>query len=208
VARADAAMLPSRVVREATFDPLSQQPEIVRNLFDAIHSAWVRHYRDEVRIVAGLMCAAWLTAIVALLRFAILRRPRSFPSVESETRKVFVFADGLVASIIIASLLFGYNAAITSVFAEPDFRYRQMADLQAILVGGLGLISIQHWIRVTLSGGFAMHVSKRWNEVTRSMWALDEWQRLTALQLALLVIGVAFASFGWWTLFMLTNTPA
>ena len=35
-------------------------------------------------------------------------------------------SDGtLVASIVIASLVFGYNAAVTAIFAEPDFRYRQ-----------------------------------------------------------------------------------
>ena len=150
------------------------------------------------------MCIAWLTALLELAIF-MGRWLTTSASTESKLEKSFTIAGGLVASIVIASLLFGYNAAVTSLFAEPEFRYREMTDLQAILIAGLGLVSIQHWLRIALDRSFTPYLAKHWSAAVSSMRSLDVWQRLTALQLAILVVGVAFAGFAWWTLFILKN---
>jgi len=105
-----------------------------------------------------------------------------------------------------ASLVFGYNAAVTSIFAEPDFRYRQMADLQAILLGGLGLVALYRWLSVAFSDGIILPLARRRNALTRWLSAIDIWEQRSKPQLAMLVIGLTAAAFASWAVWMVTNT--
>ena len=114
--------------------------------------------------------------------------------------------NALVASIVIASLVFGYNAAVTAIFAEPDFRYRQASDLQAILIAGLGLIAMRPWIGPVLRRRVPADIADRWDRAVRWIHSGDVWPRLTARQLAAIVIGTACAGLAGWTLFILANT--
>lgn len=105
-----------------------------------------------------------------------------------------------------ASLLFIYDAALTALFVEPDFRYRQMADLQATLVAGLGLISIQCWLKFGVGARLPLsflvpldragYVFRRW----------DPWRCLTATRLGIWMAGLVIGSFASWALFMLEHT--
>jgi hypothetical protein len=119
-----------------------------------------------------------------------------------------LLADGLVPSIIMASLLLVYNAAVTSVFAEPDFRYREMVDLPVILIAGLGLTTIPYWTSIAFSPHRAAILATRLSHAVLSSCARDVWLRFKAMQLAMFVVGVAIAGFASWTLFMLKNTLA
>jgi hypothetical protein len=203
---ADAAGLPSRALREINFDSLSNQPFVVRQLFDTLHRLWLRFYLDKIRVVNVLMCAAWITAIGALVDLVIRRRSRTVASLESETSKTFRFADGFMASIIVASLMFGYNAAVTAIFAEPNFRYRNMVELQTFLIGGLGVISIQYWGWIIFGEGVGAKAGRRWAQAIQSMRALDFFERLATTQLASLSISVGVAVLAWWAIFMVSNT--
>jgi hypothetical protein len=148
------------------------------------------------------MCAAWLTVAAAFIG-AARWRPK-----KPDVGRAFAFPDGLIASIVIASLVFGYNAAITAVFAEPDFRYREIADLPAILIAGLGVIAILHRACVALGQRRATAAAERWDRAARWVDGFDVWPRLAALTLAIIVIGTACAGFAAWALFMLENTLA
>ena len=82
-------------------------------------------------------------------------------------------------SIVIASLLFGYNAAVTSLYVEPDYRYREMVDLQAIVLAGLGLVAIRHWLRLAFGQTLASPFAKVRSEVRPSIIrSVDFWRGL------------------------------
>ena len=196
---------PARAVRELSFDPVLHEPLVVHRLFNAMQTVWLKSYRTGVAIMAWLMCAAWGTAAVRLVQAV---RPRAKPASMTEPNSggLLKSDSALVASIVIASLVFGYNAAVTAIFAEPDFRYRQASDLQAILIAGLGLIAMQPWIGLALRHRTPADIAKRWERAVRWIHSGDVWPRLTAMQLAAIVTGTACASLAGWTLFILANT--
>jgi hypothetical protein len=196
---------PARAVRELSFDPVLHEPSIVYLLFKAMQRAWLRSYKTEVVIIAWLMCVAWVTAAVRLVQ-VVRPRAKSAAMTEPNSGGLVKSDNALVASIVIASLVFGYNAAVTAVFAEPDFRYRLASDLQAIVIAGLGLIAIQPWIGPALRHRVPADIAARWDRAERWIHSGDVWPRLTATQLAAIVIGTACAGFAGWTLFILANT--
>ena len=197
--------LPAQAVREVNFNASPHEPFIVHRLFSVIQTVWLKAYMTDAAIIAWLMCVAWVTVAVGLVR-AVRLSPRPVPAVELNSARVIVFDNALVASIVIGSLVFGYNAAVTSVFAEPDFRYRQIADSQAILIAGLGLISMQQWIRVILGDRLTAYNTKYWDRAIYTIRARDIWRRLATFRLASIVLGTAFCGLGGWILFMLENT--
>jgi hypothetical protein len=196
---------PARAMRELNFDPVPHEPFVVHRLFNAMQTVWLKSYRTEVAIMALLMCVAWGTAAVRLVQ-AVRPRTKSASMTAPNSGGLRKSDNALVASIVIASLVFGYNAAVTAIFAEPDFRYRQASDLQAILIAGLGLIAMQPWIGPALRHRVPADVVERWNRAVRWIHAGDVWPRLTAMQLAAIVIGTACAGLAGWTLFILANT--
>jgi hypothetical protein len=200
-------MLPAQAAREVNFDSLWPRPQIISRLLDLIQRVSLKLYRIEALIVACLMTVAWATVAARVARL-----DRVWPSRRNSNKldlgAALPLAGGLVTSIIIGSLLFGYNAVVTSIFAEPDFRYREMMDLPAIVIAGLGLIAIPYWAGVAPSRHRAAGLGKRWNHAVRSVYARDVWQRFTATQLAIIVIGVAIVAFASWTIFMLENILA
>ncbi len=201
----DTTGFPVRAVRELRFDPVPHEPFVVHRLFSVMQTAWLKSYRTEVAIMAWLMCVAWVTAAVRLVQ-AVRPRAKSASMAEPNSGGLRKSDNALVASIVIASLVFGYNAAVTAIFAEPDFRYRQASDLQAILIAGLGLIAMQPWIWTALRHRVPADVAERWNRTVRWIHAGDVWPRLTTMQLAAIVIGTACAGLAGWTLFILANT--
>jgi hypothetical protein len=171
-------------------------------MFSWVETAWLKNYKTAVFVMACLMSAAWL-AVAANLVGAVRRRT----AVSSASTGRFAFTSALIASIVIASLVFGYNAAVTSIFAEPDFRYRQAADLQAIVIAGLGVVALSQWAAFAFAGNnLAGGIAERWNETVHLTAALDIWRRWTGEKLAIALICVATAGFSAWTIFMLMTT--
>ena len=123
--------------------------------------------------MACLMTVAWATVAARVARL-----DRVWPSRRNSNKldlgAALPLAGGLVTSIIIGSLLFGYNAVVTSIFAEPDFRYREMMDLPAIVIAGLGLIAIPdraEWPRAaTARQGLASDEITQFARSTRAMF--------------------------------------
>lgn len=201
------AQLPARAAREITFDSVSPRPRMIGSLLDAIQGIWAKLYRTEAFILTCLMIAAWITVVARLAELRRVRPSRSHQD-KVDSAMALPVADGLVRSVIIASLLFVYNAAVTSVFAEPDFRYREMVDLPAVLMAGLGLATIPYWTGIASSPHCAAILAERCSHAVRLSRRWDVWQRFTAMQLAMIAVGAAVAGFAAWTLFMLENTWA
>ena len=201
----DIAAFPARAARELSFDPVPHEPFVVHRLFSVMQTVWRKSYRTEVVIIALLMCVAWGAAAVRLVQ-AVRPRAKSASMTEPNSGGLLKSDNALVASIVIASLVFGYNAAVTAVFAEPDFRYRSASDLQAILIAGLGLIAMQPWIGPALRHRVPADIAERWDRAARWIHSGDVWSRLSAMQLAAIVIGTASAGFAGWTLFIIANT--
>jgi hypothetical protein len=195
--------LPARAIREITLDPVSHEPFIVHRVFSVIETAWLASYRTGEVVMAVLMCAAWLAAAANLLRAV---RGQAAMAAAPPSTGVLAFAAALTASIVISSLVFGYNAAVTAIFAEPDFRYRQAADLQGIIIAGLGVIALARGLGPAFDLRLAAGLLDRWNDAVRFAAARDVWRRFTSVELASAVIGVTVAGFSAWTLFMVANT--
>jgi hypothetical protein len=194
--------LPKPAVRELTLDPTWHEPRIFHRMFSWVETAWLKNYKTAVFVMACLMSAAWL-AVAANLVGAVRRRTAA----SSASTGRFAFTSTLIASIVIASLVFGYNAAVTSIFAEPDFRYRQAADLQAIVIAGLGVVALSQWAAFAFAGNsLAGVIAERWNEAVHLTATLDIWRRWTGEKLAIAVVCVATAGFSAWTIFMLMTT--
>ena len=153
-------------MRELNFDPVPHEPFIVHRLYNAMQTVWLKSYGTEVAIMALLMCVAWGTAAVRLVQ-AVRPRAKSASMAAPNSGGLLKSDNALVASIVIASLVFGYNAAVTAIFAEPDFRYRQASDLQAILIAGLGLIAMQPWIGPALRHRVPADIAERWDRAVR-----------------------------------------
>lgn len=193
-----------RPAREVTFDPLSRQRGIVILMFNTIGKGWPKLYPYEVRITSVLMCAAWISTGIALLHFLGGARGTAV----SDKRKGLQFTRGLIPSITIASLLFGYNAAVTALFVDPDTRYRLMVDLQVLLIAGLGALSIQHWLSFVRNGVLLSCLSGRWSTAVSSIRNQEILARFTAFQLTTFVAGFVFMGFAGWALFMVINTES
>jgi hypothetical protein len=196
IADGEAEGLPARVLREAKFVPLTKQPAIVSRVFNMVAMVWSNEYRNFVRIVGVLMCIAWAAAIVSIvtgLKTYFRRRPKG----------PFTFPDKFAGCVLVASALLIYNAAVTAVFAEPDFRYRHMVDLQALLIAGLGCIAIQHWLLFTRKGKFSVRHASYFRQCAR---AIDVFSGLTLAQLIVFVGFLIAAIYLSWILFMLHHT--
>ena len=193
----DVSSLPAKAARELNFDSLWPRPALLDWLLTTVQELWLNLYRTEAAVLAYLMVATWAVAIIGLAGFDRLWSRRQNP-----------IDRALVASIVMTTLVFIYNAAVTAVFAEPDFRYREMVDLQAILIAGLGLVSIPYWLDVVLGRSLAAAIAKRWDQAAQLTYACDMWRRLTAIELTMIVIGTAATGFVAWALFMVMNTIA
>jgi len=199
------ASLRPLAAREMRFNNSFRQLSFLRNPFDRLEKLWLKHYRQYVAILSGFMCVAWVTVLAALARQKIAWWPGP-TELGSEQPNSFTFPKGLIPSIVVASLLFGYNAVLTSLFVEPDFRYRQMVDLQALVIAGLGAVSIHHWLKVYIEFKLPYSFSLPVNSFVRLLDKFDLWRHLTATQLVLLATGSAIASFAGWALFMFEHT--
>jgi hypothetical protein len=198
-----------RAAREAQFNPLLQQPTVVRKLFYIVHQVWLRLYFGAVGVTGALMCVAWATAIAGLANILRSRRLRLAPQTEPWPSKALAFADDrFVVCVFIASLLFGYNAVVTAAFAEPNFRYHEMVELQTILIAGFGLISSRQMAKGILAPSIDLKGNPTVMRVRRLLRAFDIFERFTAFQIASVTTFVVLALFAWWAIFMLQNTAA
>jgi hypothetical protein len=195
----------AQATHEVNFDPASLEPSVVRGLFAAVQAAWLKSYPVSVMLIGLLMCFAWLSVALSVANTALLRFRPAF-AIKLQRTGAVAFSAALIASIVIASLVFGYNAAVTAAFAEPDFRYRQISDLQAISIAGLGLVALQFWFEVSAGSRIAPRVVTRWDRVVHWFHAHDPWPHQNAMALRIVVVGAAFGGLAWWALFMFANT--
>jgi hypothetical protein len=202
-----ARQIPAQATRELNFDPASLEPPAVHSVFAAIQAVWLKSYRVSVMLVGLLMCVAWL-AVAASIGKAALLLLRPSPAIKPHQKSGVVFSAALIASVVIASLVFGYNAAVTAAFAEPDFRYRQISDLQAISIAGLGLVAVQLWFGAGGHSRIPTHIATRWDRAMHWFHAHDPWRHQSTMVLRIAVIGAVFSGLACWALFMFVNTRA
>src|SRR5262249_39378751 len=211
---AAAIALAARAVREVQFDPLQPQPPIVGLMFRGIVKLWHRNYRRFVSGIAALMCVAWAAALVGFAclarghRTGSAREPLRYPPPQAGEGRVGDFDPGLLACVVTASVVFGYNALVTSVVVDPDFRYRQMMELQAVLVAGFGLVCLRHWWQALVAPNIDMAWRERMERVANSLRATDLFVRSTSTQLTIAAIAAVLVTFASWTIFMLRHTAA
>jgi hypothetical protein len=200
----------AQAAREVSFNPLPRQPDMVRYLFSEIHRGWENYFhREALRIVGVLMCVAWAAAFAGLTHMLFSQRSRLTPQSEFRRINVLAFADSrFVTCVIITSLLLGYNAAVTAMFAEPDFRYRDMAELQADLIAGFGLFSIQQLVGSIFIPIIGSESAKKLARAVSFLRSLDIFQRFTTHQTAAFTIVMVLIVMVWWIIFMLQNTTA
>ncbi len=199
------ASLMPRAVRELRVNNSLRQPSFVRIGYGWLEELWLSLYRRDVAVLFGFMGVAWATALFFVGRYVVMRWWKPVDAALKQGTCIF-FREALIPSILMASLLFFYDAALTALFVEPGFRYRQMADLQAILIAGLGLISIQRWLKVSVGARLSLSFLMPLDRVAYVLRRWDLWRGLTATQLGIWTAGLVIGSFGGWALFMLERT--
>jgi hypothetical protein len=122
----------SRAAREVQFKPLSVEPMIFAKAFARVEKIWGEWYQPIVTVTLVLMIVAWIGAAVRLICWWR-------PSLGMCAIGNWFDANGLVASIVAVSVLLFYNVAVTSAFADPDYRYHNFIVLLRILIAGYGL---------------------------------------------------------------------
>jgi hypothetical protein len=123
--------LEPRAVRELLFDPLSLAPRFVQLVYQRIESYWLAHYVHMIHITSVLMLLAWSGVVAAIARVWL---PIPVPPPLTDV----VIGRAFSSSIVAATMLLLYNAAVTAAFAEPDYRYHHMIMLLRILIAGYG----------------------------------------------------------------------
>jgi hypothetical protein len=199
------ASLMPRAVRELRVTNTLRRPFFVRVIYGRLEELWLSLYRTYVALLSGFMCVAWATALFSAGRYVVIRWSKPADTALQQGKYIF-FPEGLITSILMASLLFSYDTVLTALFVEPDFRYRQMADLQATLIAGLGLISIQHWLKVSVGARLSLSDLIPLERVAYVLRRWDPWRDLTATQLGVWTAGLVIGSFAGWALFMLEHT--
>jgi hypothetical protein len=208
VVAADAVVsLTPRAVREVDFNNSFQLPSVASSTFGWLEKLWLEHYRQYVVILSFFMCVAWVTMIAGLARYAIARRAKVTNHASKEGKHLPIW-EKLIPCIFMASLLFCYDAFLTALFAEPDFRYRQLADLQAFVIAGLGVISLQRGLDSGLGLTLQSCLPVPFARLARLLGELDLWRRLSSIQLVIWIACLVIAGFGGWSFFMLMHTAA
>jgi hypothetical protein len=201
----DIGSLPAQAAREANFDVFSPRPSALSLPLEAMRRACSEFYETAAGVFACLMIIAWATAAFSLARGG---RSRTAAPNEAGAGKTPALTHEMSASIVVASLLFVYNAIITSAFAEPSFRYLMMTNLTAIVVAALGFASIRYWISFVPLRQFAPDLAGPLDRATQSIRSRDVWLRFTALQSTAIVVGLMATGFAAWALYILKNTLA
>ena len=131
--------MPPAAVREAYFDPLVMLPRVFYDAYDAVRRIWLQAYDGFVKVTLLLMVVAW-----AGLAAGVLRRVGG--AVSGTNRIPAALASRVYAAPVTAvSAAFFYNAAVTALFAEPDYRYHHFVlPIRIILAayGGWVIVSI------------------------------------------------------------------
>lgn len=134
--------LPGRATKELSFDSLVAQPEWIKQTYDAVRVIWLDSYDAIQRAMFYLMVAAWVALIVnwiyALSRWSALRK-------WSEV----VNANRLATHILYVTVFLLYNLGIVAAFADPDYRYNDMAILIKVILSGFGAMVIIRVVRET-----------------------------------------------------------
>ena len=192
-----------RAVREIRFINSVKQPWIAESLFGWLEELWLEHYQTYLALLSLFICVAWGATVAAFARHASALWSKSSGDA---SKKYFLFPNGLIPSIVLASLLLCYDALLTALFVEPDFRYRQLADCEAIVLAGLGVISLGSWLDVGLGSRLRGSLRAYSAKLARLLDEFDPCRRLTAIQLAIWTACLITACFAVWALFMVEHT--
>ena len=149
---------------EAKVQILSYEPRVIQEALEGMMSVaaklWVAHYQKFVALTSSLMVIAW-AALAWAAACAIGRRWRDAALCEP----VALWSQpGFLPSLLSASILLLYEATITGVFAEPDYRYHHFVLLLRVLVAGFGAIVLRRTLHGRLS---LLPLSFAWTGIAR-----------------------------------------
>ena len=161
--------LPPRALREAKLDLLATEPSLARKyLTKIIRELWLRSYQLFVKLSAILMVTSWLAvAGSAICAIGLWRRTAACGAVALWSQADFV------AALFSASMLLAYNAMVTAVFAEPDYRYHHFMLLLRVLIAGFGAIALLRVVPREPDPRWASSIA--WRDAV----AIDTWCRRT-----------------------------
>ena len=195
----------ARAAREVGFEPLSVEPDWINNVYARVARFWKNSYWRVVNTTSVLMVIAWLAVI--LIPASWIARSEIFGSRVKE-----IMVGDLAASITVVSLGLLYNAAVTALFAEPDFRYHHFIILLRILLAAYGVVVVTraiapYWekLRDSLAArGYGWRISLVRSKLRNNdLWS-DHFSDAPRVFAALATATAAV--FGAWAWFMLAHT--
>jgi hypothetical protein len=108
--------VPDRSLRELSFNPLSRQPEWLKEFYYAIELAWVHSYHPLTEISCYLILVTWFATCIGFL-YRIFSTPAL-----ARWSEVWLSERVIPASLGTTALLLA-NIGITAVFEDPRYRY-------------------------------------------------------------------------------------
>jgi hypothetical protein len=202
----DSDKVSKRAASEMQYNSLSETPRMVQKAFSGIVDFWLLHFDLFVFATSVLMIIAWIGVLL-----------RVFCAIMPQTKlcQCFMFPaiNGIVAGIVTASMFLLYNAAVTSAFAEPDYRYFHFSELLRILISGFAIIlltgvllndchAVGRLMRSSApyQGASQVIAAIQSHDVVAGYFGIHRKQQLVLL-LALTAVLLA-----WWTVFMIFHT--
>jgi hypothetical protein len=195
-----------RAQREVKYFPLPDHSVRIQTAMHNIKTFWDAHFVDFVRYTSILMVVAWVGALFRLLCLLLAR-----------TRPCQIFAspaiEGIVASVIAASMFLLYNDLTAALFAEPDYRYFHFTELLRIIIAGFAVafVLLVLFAPETKTGAF-VHASRPYQLAAatfsrlRSYDFCEQYFGPRPMQWAAILTLLTTASFACWVSFMVPRT--
>ena len=198
----------SRASRELEYVPLNDKPQAVRRIFTVVESLWLENFRTYVWITSVLIIIAWIGAFLGALCWAV-PRTRFFRTLMNAG------VDKLMAPVIAVSALVLYENLVTSMFAEPSYRYFHNTELLRLVIAGFGVAFITGvlssvWPTRIAAIGASPAQPKRESVVSaiQKYDLLDGYfgRRRTQWIFGLIVVNASL--FAWWASSMIVALPS
>jgi hypothetical protein len=191
----------ARAVREAQVR-LTTSPALA-HASEALESFWLNNFHPFLRVTLLLSLVAWLATIL----FAVSSATNTW-----KAQFIAPFPEpGFFASLTVVSLLFLYNAVVTALFAEPDYRYQHFIVLLRILLAGFGTIVLARLfeLRSTLDTSFIKNVRAGLKAI-QSRDLLVRSLQYRVPRVFVLLFCITCALFAWWgyVMYASAGTPA
>jgi len=168
---------------------------------EILEAFWLSSFHTFITVTVLLLLVAWLATVLSAF---------SYPTHHMwKTPFTGLFPQpAFFASLSVASLLFVYNASVTALFSEPDYRYQHFVVLLRILIAGFGIIALSRLFALDngMPGAFLTKDLRAGIRAVQSHDLLASALQDRAAHTFVLIVSIALLLFAWWGGLMYSST--